>query len=461
MSQEHFKMINGSPLSDSAGQKDSDRLGRRTVAIHTLGCKVNSYESDAMAEQFKMDGYTVVDDNDVADVYVINTCTVTNLGNKKSRQFIRRAKKKNPAALMAVVGCYSQVAPEEVMAIEGVNLIIGTNERKRIVEFLQDLTVADQVCMVGDIMQVKDFEELELEDTMDRTRAFIKIQEGCNQYCSYCIIPYARGPIRSRKPENVLREVERLVSNGFKEVVLTGIHVASYGKDLESDDLIGLMERVHAVEGLQRLRLSSLEPRLMNEDFVGRLAKMDKFCPHFHLSLQSGSDTVLKRMNRKYDTAAYLEAVRTIRSHFEMPALTTDVIVGFPGETVDEFEETMRFVEKVGFHQVHVFKYSPKKGTPAASMGCQVHPDVKQTRSDQLIDLSERLEREYVTGFIGHEVNVLFENKSEKRSDMYEGLTDNYIRVLVKSDEDLQGAIKKVVVEGVEEGVLIGSICVS
>lgn len=432
----------------------------KKVAFHTLGCKVNSYETDAMAEKFKADGYTVVADNDFADVYVINTCTVTNLGDKKSRQFIRRAKKKNPAALVAVVGCYSQVAPDEVMAIEGVNLIIGTNERKRIVEFLQDLTIADQVCYVGDIMQVKDFEELSLENTLEKTRAFIKVQEGCNQYCSYCIIPYARGPVRSRKPENVINEVKRLVDNGFKEVVLTGIHVASYGKDLENEDLLSLLKKVHQIKGLERLRLSSLEPRLMTESFVESLSKMEKFCPHFHLSLQSGSDTVLKRMNRKYDSSQYMEAVSIIRKYFEMPAITTDVIVGFPGESDDEFNQTLSFVKQVGFHQIHVFKYSPKKGTPAATMKPQVAPEIKQQRSERLMELSQNMEIDYVNQFINKTVEVLFESASESKFGIIEGLTPNYIRVQAMGALSDLGTIKRVHINAVEEGVLNGNICV-
>jgi threonylcarbamoyladenosine tRNA methylthiotransferase MtaB len=434
------------------------KLRRKTVSIYTLGCKVNQYETDAMAELFRSDGYEVVDPDEFADVYIINTCTVTNLGDRKSRQFIRRAKKRNPESIVAVVGCYSQVAPDDIMAIDGVNLVIGTNERKRIVELVQDITVADKVSLVGDIMKVRDFEELKIEDAGERTRAFIKIQEGCNMYCSYCIIPYARGPVRSRDPENVLDEVRRLSLAGFKEVVVTGIHVASYGKDLKGVTLMDLLKEINGVDGIERIRLSSLEPRLMDDQFVDGLSKLSKFCDHFHLSLQSGSDTVLKRMNRKYDTSEYMDAVERIRASFDEPSFTTDVIVGFPGETDEEFRETVEFVKRVKFHQLHVFKYSPKKGTPAASMENQIHGDVKSKRSEELIELSSRLERDYMSRFAGKRMSVLFEDFKPGNAFEIEGHSTNYIRVSGVGSMGMLGEICDVSIEGVRDGELFGKI---
>jgi len=431
---------------------------KKSVSIFTLGCKVNQYETEAMAELFENDGYEVVPNDQYANVYVINTCTVTNLGDKKSRQFIRRAKRLNDSALVAVVGCYSQVATDDVMKIDGVNLIIGTNERKKIVEMLQDITVADKICCVGDIMQVREFEELQIENMKDKTRAFLKIQDGCNQYCSYCIIPYARGPIRSRKPENIIAEVKRLVANGFKEFVLTGIHVASYGKDVDDMDLLKLLKIVHDVDGLERIRLSSVEPTLLSDEFMDVISKMPKFCNHFHLSMQSGSDSVLKRMNRKYTTAEYFEIVEKINSRLENPSITTDVIVGFPGETDDEFEETYEFVRKVGFYQIHVFKYSPKIGTPAAKMTDQIDGTKKATRSEKLISLGKELELNYLNSMINKKLNVLFEGFYDESEKYIEGLTQNYLRILVKSDINIYGEMREVTIKSIEDGVLYGEM---
>jgi len=328
---------------------DRRELNQRSVAFLTLGCKVNQYETEAMMELFESRGYNVVDNDARADIYVINTCTVTSLGDKKSRQFIRRSKRTNGEAIIAVVGCYSQVSPEEVEKIEGVNVIIGTNNRKQIVDVVEDINVWDKIVLVDDIMKVTEFEELKIDTIKDKTRAFLKIQEGCNQYCSYCIIPYARGPIRSRQPENVISEVKRLAESGFKEVVLTGIHVASYGKDLECVNLIDVLKKVHDVEGIERIRLSSVEPRMFSEEFITAIKSMPKFCNHFHLSLQSGSDTVLKRMNRKYTTEEYANIVDKLRVELDNPSFTTDIIVGFPGETDQEFEETYAFAKRIGF----------------------------------------------------------------------------------------------------------------
>ncbi len=436
----------------------SPKTGHKKVATYTLGCKVNQYETEAMTELFTAKGYQIVSSDERADIYVINTCSVTNLGEKKSRQYIRKVKRLNPNAIVAVVGCYSQVASDEVMAIEGVNLVIGTNERSRIVEFVEDLEPWDKVCYVGDIMQVREFEELQIDHVTEKTRAFIKIQEGCNMYCSYCIIPYARGPIRSRQPEQVINEVKRLVANGFKEIVLTGIHIASYGKELGTTNLLELLKEVNEVDGLQRIRLGSLEPRLLSTEFIEVIKNMDKFCPHFHLSLQSGSDTVLKRMNRKYDTAAYLENVEAIKEAFEAPSFTTDVIVGFPGETDQEFEETFDFVQKVGFAKIHVFQYSPKKGTPAAEMKCQVNGNVKHERSERLIALSDKMEQDYYASLLGKEFTVLFEGFSASNEDYIEGLSERYVRVAVPKEEQLIGNLRQVHFERIEGDLVYGRL---
>lgn len=436
----------------------SVKKGGRKVATYTLGCKVNQYETEAMTELFTARGYRIVGSDERADIYVINTCSVTNLGEKKSRQYIRKVKRLNPNAIVAVVGCYSQVASDEVMAIEGVNLVIGTNERSRIVDFVEELEPWDKVCYVGDIMQVREFEELQIDHVTEKTRAFIKIQEGCNMYCSYCIIPYARGPIRSRQPEQVINEVKRLIANGFKEIVLTGIHIASYGKELGNTNLLELLKEVNQVEGLQRIRLGSLEPRLLSSDFIEVIKNMDKFCPHFHLSLQSGSDTVLKRMNRKYDTAAYLENVEAIKAAFEAPSFTTDVIVGFPGETDQEFEETFEFVQKVGFAKIHVFQYSPKKGTPAAEMKCQINGDVKHQRSERLIALSDKMEQDYYASLLGKEYTVLFEGDSASNDQYIEGLSERYVRVAVPKEEQLIGNLRQVRFDRVEGDLVYGSL---
>ncbi|WP_026476292.1 tRNA (N(6)-L-threonylcarbamoyladenosine(37)-C(2))-methylthiotransferase MtaB [Alkaliphilus transvaalensis] len=431
----------------------------KKVAFHTLGCKVNQYETQAMTELFEKADYTVVPDTDVADVYVINTCTVTNVGDKKSRQFIRRAKKNNPDSIIAVVGCYAQTAPKEVLDIEGVNIVVGTNERGKIVEFVEQSNPSEKINAVDDIMQVKEFEELSVQEIKGKTRAFLKIQEGCNQYCAYCIIPYARGPIRSRKISDVLKEVRTLVTNGFKEVVLTGIHVASYGKDLkEKDALINLLKEVNGVEGLERIRLSSLEPTLISEDFIKELVKLEKICQHFHLSLQSGSDSVLKKMNRRYTTDEYRQIVKRIRRYYPNIALTTDIIVGFPGETQDDFETTYRFVEEMAFSDIHVFKFSPRKGTPAADFSDQVNGVEKHHRSEKLIILGNQLKEEYQSRFIGETIEVLFENNSNELVGYVEGLTDNYLKVLVPSDEEIEGAIKRVLLEIPKKDYIIGKL---
>ncbi|GAA0862530.1 tRNA (N(6)-L-threonylcarbamoyladenosine(37)-C(2))-methylthiotransferase MtaB [Paraclostridium tenue] len=432
----------------------------KKVAFYTLGCKVNQYETEAMLEMFKKDGYTQVDSEEFADVYVINTCTVTHMSDRKSRQYIRRMKKKNPEAIIAVVGCYSQVSPEEILEIEEVNLVMGTNERRQIVEEIKKLDASKKASTVDDIMKVRAFEEIEINQTNGRTRAFMKIQDGCDRFCSYCIIPYARGgKVRSRDLESVVNEANKLVDNGYTEIVLTGIHVASYGKDVTDAEinLLSVIKAINEIEGVKRIRLSSVEPLLMTDEFIDTVSKMPKVCPHFHLSLQSGCDETLKRMNRRYTTKEYKEIVNKLREKMPNVAITTDVIVGFPGETNDEFNQTYKFLSDVELSQMHIFKYSPRKGTPAATMENQIDPQMKHLRSDKLIALNKKNFNKFATKFIGEEFEVLFEQNIGDNK--YEGLTPNYIRVVVESDKDIQGKILNTKISDVKdeyvEGILV------
>ncbi len=431
----------------------------KKVAFYTLGCKVNQYETEAMIETFEKKGYENVSSEEYADVYVINTCTVTHMSDRKSRQYIRRIKKINPNARVAVVGCYSQVSPEEILDIEGVNLVMGTQDRIKIADYIDTLTHEDKVSTVDDIMKVREFEKIEISQTNGRTRAFIKIQDGCDRYCSYCIIPYARGRVRSRDLQDIIDEITSLSSIGFKEVVLTGIHVASYGKDLK-DERVGLLDvlkAVNEIEDVKRIRLSSVEPVLFTDEFIEKLKEIDKLAPHFHLSLQSGSDGVLKRMNRRYTTSEYEKAVEKIRENFPHVALTTDVIVGFPGETDIEFMETVSFLRRIRLTDMHVFKYSPRKGTPAAKMETQVSPQVKQMRSDTLLKIARENKVKFLDDMIGLEFDVLFE---EEVDNMYVGHSGNYIKVAVKSEEDLLNKIRSVRIEKRQEDFLIGNLVI-
>lgn len=431
----------------------------RKVAFYTLGCKVNQYETEAMIESFETAGYKTVDYEEFADVYIINTCTVTNMGDRKSRQIIRRALDSNPDAFIAVVGCYSQISPDKVIEIPGVKLVVGTNERAKIVELVEyAMDKEEKINMVSDIMEVREFEEMSIRNYKSRTRAFLKIQEGCDQYCSYCIIPYARGHIRSRRPESILEEVKQLAQNGFREVVLTGIHVASYGRDLGDTSLIEIIEQVHQVEGIDRIRMSSVEPKTLNDDFIDRLTKLPKICRHFHLSLQSGSDETLKRMNRKYTTEEYLYVVNRLREVFPEVAITTDLIVGFPGETEEEFQCTVDFIKKVHFSGMHVFKFSPREGTPAAQHKNQVLPQVKEQRSRIVTKLAAEMETDFKNKFLNKKMIVLFEHKLSEETNAYEGLTDNYIRVVAASEEDLKGKIMPVKLINVKEDHIEGII---
>lgn len=430
----------------------------RKVAFYTLGCKVNQYETEAMKGLFEQHGDKIVEAHDQADVYVINTCTVTQVGDKKSRQFIRKCKRTNPHAVVAVVGCYAQIAPEEVSALEGVNLILGTDDRSKIVNYLEDLTATDKICAVGDIMATHTFEELQIDSVKDKTRVFLKIQEGCNQYCSYCIIPYARGNIRSRLLENIVSEVKRVVANGFVEVVLTGIHLASYGKDLVSTGLIDVIEALQTIEGLKRIRLGSLEPMVVTPEFMRRLSQLDKVCDQFHLSLQTGHDDVLRAMNRRYTQAEYLESVRLIREVYPLAALTTDVIVGFPGETDEQFQETCRFCEAIGFSEMHVFKYSKRKGTVAYAMPNQVDEAIKQDRSDQLIHLATKMQEAYLDRLIGTTTSVLIE-KVDACSTNGRGLTPHHVMVRVNGPLLEERTLVHVRLMKRDGHVLVGKVC--
>lgn len=414
----------------------------KSVAFLTLGCRVNQYETEAIAEAFINEGYRTVDFEEKADVYVINTCTVTSIGDKKSRQMIRKAKKKNPQAVVVVAGCYSQVAPGEVAAIEGVDIIVGTSGKSQIPALVKEyLESGIQINHVQDIMDIKRFEEMEIDEYQDRTRAFLKIQDGCDRYCSYCLIPYARGHIRSRNPENIIHEVEKLAAGGFKEIILSGIHVASYGKDIGGITLTDVIENISAIDGIERIRIGSIDPTFFDENTVSRLGKVDKLCPHFHLSLQSGCNETLKRMNRHYTTEDYKVIVEDLRRTISDVSITTDIIVGFPGETDEEFETTYSFLEEIALSKMHVFKFSPRKGTRAAQMGNQVDPAVKEKRSHRVIELDERLENRFISSFIGRNMKVLFE---ETRDGYAYGYTENYIRVRVSADKELTGEIMTV-----------------
>ena len=431
----------------------------KKVAFYTLGCKVNQYETEAMLELFEKEGYEKAETEDYADVYVINTCTVTHMSDRKSRQYIRRMKKKNPDAIIAVVGCYSQVSPEEILSIDEVNLVMGTNDRKKIVEEVKKIDASRKVSTVDDIMKVKAFEEIEINKTNGKTRAFMKIQDGCDRYCSYCIIPYARGRVRSRDLESIVKEVENLASNGYKEVVLTGIHVASYGKDIKDSDikLLDVIKQINDIEGIERIRLSSVEPILFTDEFVEAVSTMDKVCPHYHLSLQSGCDETLKRMKRRYTTEEYKAIVDRLRAAIPNVSITTDVIVGFPGETNEEFDKTYEFLKDIELTHMHVFKYSPRKGTPAATMENQVDPSTKHDRSEKLLQLNEENFNKFGQKMLDKEFNVLFEQKVGDNK--YEGLTEHYVKVIVESDNDISEQILKVKIKDVKneflEGILV------
>ena len=426
--------------------------GSKTVAFLTLGCKVNTYETEAVEELLKNSGYNIGRFEEYADVYIVNTCTVTAMSDKKSRQMIRRTRKLNPSAVVVVMGCYSQKAPHEILEIEEVNLVLGTSNRKAILGEIENITSQDKRIIVEDIMKIRDFEELEISEVRDRARALVKIQDGCDRFCSYCIIPFTRGPVRSRKLENIKEEVSRIVKNGYKEVVLTGIHVASYGKDSGDMSLIDVIESIAEIDGLERIRTSSVEPLIITEEFVQRLSRVDKFCPHFHLSLQSGSDSVLSRMNRRYTSQEYREAVNTIRRTFPYAAITTDVIVGFPEETDQEFEQTYEFLKEMRLYETHIFKYSPRNGTKAAEMPDQVEPAVKNSRSECLIKLNEKNKKDFEDQHIGQIVDILIETHENGYAT---GHTKNYIKVGIMTQENLSNQIIKSRITDISEDFAI------
>ncbi len=432
---------------------------KKTIALYTLGCKVNQYETEAVLESFLQNGFSCVDFSDYADVYIVNTCTVTGLGDRKSRQIIRRAKAVNPDAVLVVMGCYAQTAEKEIMKIPEVDIVLGTTGRNRIYDIVNDFIINRQKkTFVSDVYEQKDFEELSIKNFDSKTRAFLKVQDGCNRYCSYCIIPYARGNIRSRKLENSVKEARRLVDAGFSELVLVGIHLASYGLETKNLTLLDLIEGLSEVEGLKRIRLGSLEPTIFTEEFIRKIASNKKVCHHFHISLQSGCDETLKRMNRRYTTAEYLEAVEKIRKEMPDSAITTDIMTGFAGETEEEFEKTYEFVKKVKFADAHIFKYSVRKGTKAEKMPNQVSPDVKEERSKKLISLIDRLRKEFNENFVGREAVVLFERAYGKNKSLYEGKTENYITVVAEAEPLCEGKILKVKIEKVEGDIVFGKI---
>jgi len=439
---------------------------KKRVALHNLGCKVNSYELDVVQQHLLERGYEIVSFAEEADIYIVNTCTVTNIADRKSRQMLHRAKAKNPAAIVVAVGCYVQTGKEDVVADSCIDLAVGNNRKKDLVEileaFLQKREDERQECpawdktlgetTIIDINHTDEYEEMTLKKTAEHTRAYIKIQDGCNQFCSYCIIPYARGRVRSRKPEDVVAEIQQIVAAGYQEVVLTGIHISSYGIDFDGrkhydgqSKLIELLEEVHKIEGLRRIRIGSLEPRIVTEEFAVRLAALDKVCPHFHLSLQSGCNETLKRMNRHYTAEEYYNSVKNLRSVYKRPAITTDVIVGFPQETEEEFEETCAFLEKIKFYEMHIFKYSRRKGTSADKMPGQIMDNVKAKRSDVLMEMEEKHSKEFRSFYIGKEVEVLFEECKVIDGRLYQiGHTPDYVKVALETEENLSNQIKMV-----------------
>jgi len=427
----------------------------KKVAFITLGCKVNTYETEGMKRLFEESGYQITEPEHPADVYIINTCTVTHLSDRKSRQMIRRAKRINPDAIVAAVGCYAQVAPDEVSAIEGVNLVIGNNHKADIVKLVNEASNNSQRTEVSERKFLKDYENLWIDSYGERIRAILKIQDGCDQFCSYCIIPFARGNVRSRDPGDILKEAKRLSENGFSEIVLTGIHLTSYGKDTGGMSLIDILNGLNGIEGVKRIRLGSLEPLYMSPDLIKRLSGLEKLCPHFHLSLQSGCDDTLRRMNRKYTTNDYMNIVSNIRNSFMDAAITTDIMVGFPGETDGEFNKTCSFVEQVGFSQAHIFQYSKRKGTRAADMENQVPSSVKERRSKILFDICEKSKNNYRDMLPGRAMEVLFENEKEG---MWEGHTANYVPVRVVSEKPLAGCIYKVKLIERREDYILGQI---
>ena len=416
----------------------------KKVSFYTLGCKVNQYETNAMIQKFKEAGYEIVDmNNDISDICVVNTCTVTNISDRKSRHELRKVKDKNKNAIIVATGCYAQVSKEELEEMPEIDIVLGNTEKKDIVKYVEEfINNKEKIVEIDDIGLQKEFSEMGQITYTEKTRAVIKIQDGCNQFCSYCIIPYARGRVRSRRPEDIIKEIKKIAQKGIKEIVITGIHISSYGRDFNNENgLIELLENLNDIDGIQRIRLGSLEPKIITEEFVQRLTKLDKMCHHFHLSLQSGCDETLKRMNRKYTTQEFREIVQRLRKYYDDVILTTDVIVGFPGETEEEFNKTFEFLKEIKFYKMHVFPYSQRKGTRAAEMKEQVDGNIKEQRSKILITLSNENQKEYNVSLIGKNVEVLFEDKD---GEYYKGHTQNYILVKYKTDEILDNTLRDV-----------------
>lgn len=430
------------------------------IAVITLGCKVNQYETDAMCQLLEEAGYEIVSAREKADIYIVNTCSVTNMADRKSRQMLHRAKKQNPEAVVAAVGCYVQAAGEELLKDEYIDIVIGNNKKKDIVSILENyITEQTQNTCIIDIAKVHEYEEMKTAAAGEHTRAYLKVQDGCNQFCSYCIIPYTRGRIRSRNIEEVAREVEELAARGYREVVITGIHISSYGKDMEGEvTLLDLINAITPIEGLDRIRLGSLEPRIITSDFVEALRQNPKVCPHFHLSLQSGCDETLKRMNRRYSTAEYEEKCRLLRKYYDRPAITTDVIVGFPGETEEEFQLTTQFLERIQLYEMHVFKFSVRKGTKAETMDGQVPEQVKTKRSNVLLQMSDRHKTDYAESFLGEKMPVLVEETVQIQGKEYWiGHTVNYLRVAFQAEGNYGNTIAEIrLIQLLDSDTLLG-----
>ncbi len=444
---------------EKSTRRKEKKLSKK-AALHNLGCKVNAYETEAMQQLLEKAGYEIVPFTEYADVYIINTCSVTNMADRKSRQMLHRAKKENPDSIVVAAGCYVQTSPEQAKADESIDIIIGNNKKHELVDILAKYEADRPEKMnVKNINKAhEEYEEMQLEKTAEHTRAFLKVQDGCNQFCSYCIIPYARGRVRSRRTEDVVREVTTLAANGYHEVVLTGIHLSSFGIDRE-DNLLHLIREVHKIDGIERIRLGSLEPNIITEEFVSEIAKLPKLCPHFHLSLQSGCDATLARMNRRYDTTSYAAKCELLRRYYEHPAITTDVIVGFPGETEEEFETTKEFLKRIHFYEMHIFKYSKRQGTKAAVMKDQVPEPVKTTRSARLIELEQQMSREFREYYVGKEVTALLEETFEYEGETYlTGYTKEYVKIAVKVPENQAAEKANTFVRGKISQCLTGEI---
>ena len=445
-------------------EKNEEELKKNrkpSVAFATLGCRVNHYETEAMTEKFLREGYEITEFDNFADVYVINTCSVTNMSDKKSRQIIGRARRKNEIAVIAAVGCYSQVSPDEVSKIDGVDVVLGTRNKGDVVYYVNKAKDEGKMQVaVGEVLKNKTFEELNIEEYQDKTRAFLKIQDGCNRFCTYCLIPYTRGRTCSKDPDKVLEEIKRLEEHGFKEIILSGIHTASYGVDLEGDvTLISLLQEIEKLDGIERVRIGSIEPSFFTDEVIEKMRHMKKLCPQFHLSLQSGCDETLKRMNRRYTAKEYEEAVYKIRENLKDASITTDVIVGFPGETDEEFNETYKFLERIKLTKTHIFKFSPRKGTKAENMPNQVDGTIKEKRSKALIELNNKNEGEFSESLVRREMDVLVEKELNEKPGYFEGYTRNYVRVVFESEKsDIIGKIVKCKIEEANGDYVSGKI---